>query len=227
MTTIHGFSSPQILPVYRQYNKHCHYVSISNADRHPDLDYDATVYHGIDMESFTFRQQLGDYLLFFGRIHPDKGAAEAIQIAHRFGMNLLIAGIIQDRNYFEERVVPHLDDHHVRYLGSADPQARDNLLGRAYALLHPINFDEPFGLSVIEAMACGTPVIAFDRGAMPEVIQEGKTDFLVNDVEAALQQLKDIPRIDRTQCRRWVEEHFTQDRMVEEYINVYQKLLRN
>lgn len=225
VSTIHGFSSPHIIPVYRQYNEHSHYVSISNADRHPDLDYLATVYHGIDLEAFTFQKQRGDHLLFFGRIHADKGTAEAIQIARRFGMKLLLGGIVQDQNYFEEKVMPYLDDERIRYVGAAGPEERDQLLGGAYALLHPINFAEPFGLSVVEAMACGTPVIAFARGSMPEIIRDEETGFLINDVDAAVQRLHDIPQIDRARCRRWVEERFSQSRMVDDYINVYQKLL--
>jgi len=164
LTTIHGFSSERILPVYRKYNRRTYYVSISNADRHPDLDYVATVYHGIDLESFTLRTEPGDYLLFFGRMHPDKGAREAIEVARRSGMPLKMAGIIQDRAYFEQEVAPFIDGRQIQYLGSVGPADRDRLLGGAYALLHLINFDEPFGLSVVEAMACGTPVVA-DRAA--------------------------------------------------------------
>jgi len=225
LTTIHGFSSPKILPVYREYNRDNFYVSISNADRAPDLDYIATVYHGIDLNEFTFNRQTGDYLLYFGRIHPDKGTAEAIEIARKFGMKLYLAGVIQDKDYYNKLVLPFIDNKKVTYLGSVGPSQRNELLGRAYALLHPIYFNEPFGLSLIESMACGTPVIAFNKGSMPEVIKDGETGFLVNSVEEACEKLNKIPSLDRENCRRWVEERFSQERMVNEYIKLYKKIL--
>ena len=224
VTTIHGFSSPQILPVYKEYSDRGYYVSISNADRSPDLDYIATVYHGIDLESFTFKEEIGDYLLFFGRIHPDKGTKEAIEIARIFGMRLIIAGIIHDQAYFDEKVAPHLNNDNIVYVGSAGPELRDKLLGDAYALLHPINFEEPFGLSVIESMSCGTPVVAFPKGSMPEIIKDGETGYIVNDVEGAAKKLKQIPGINRSKCRGWVVKRFSRSRMVEDYINVYKKI---
>ena len=225
VTTIHGFSSPGILPVYRKYNHKCFYVAISNADRSPELDYIATVHHGIDLDRFTFREKADDYLLYFGRIHPDKGTAEAIRIAQACGKRLVIAGIIQDRAYFEREVEPLIDDDNVKFVGSADPLKRDKLLGGACALLHPINFDEPFGLSVIEAMACGTPVVAFKRGSMPEVIADGKTGFLVSSIDEAVDALRRINQIDRVACREWVAEHFTVERMVDDYMRIYERIL--
>lgn len=225
LTTIHGFSSPKILPVYKKYNKKCYYVSISDADRSPELDYIATVHHGIDLSQFTYRSELGDYLIFFGRIHYDKGAWEAIEIAKSFNMTLIIAGIIQDEIYFEQNVKPHLDKDNINYVGIAGPEKRDQLLGGAYALLHPINFNEPFGLSVVKAMACGTPVIAFNKESMPEVINNGQTGFLVNSVEEAVEALKQVKQIDRLKCRKWVEEKFSVERMVDDYIKVYEKII--
>lgn len=225
VTTIHGFSSPAILPVYERYDDTVHYVSISNADRNPRLHYLATVYHGIQIEQFTFRASPGDYLLFFGRIHHDKGAWEAIQIARRSGMRLLISGIIQDRDYFEARIEPLIDGSQVVYLGPAGPKERDRLLGEAYALLHPINFAEPFGLSVAESMLCGTPVVAFPRGSMPELIQEGTSGCLVDTIEEAVLAVKRINAIDRHACRRWAEDRFSADRMVEDYLSVYRRIL--
>jgi glycosyltransferase involved in cell wall biosynthesis len=226
ITTIHGFSSKKILPIYREYNRDNYYVSISNADRHPDLDYLATVYHGIDLKEFTLNLQAGNYLLYFGRIHPDKGLSEAIQIACQFGMKLLIAGIIQDKHYFNEKIAPHIDNDFITYLGSVGPSQRNDLLAGAYALLHPIRFDEPFGLSVVEAMACGTPVVAFTRGSMPEVIKDGKTGFLVNNVNEACEALNDLPIINRKACRDWVENRFSQERMVADYITLYNTILQ-
>ena len=151
LTTIHGFSSERILPVYRAFNGRMHYVSISEADRHPDLDYLATIHHGLDFNEFTFQPQAGDYLLFFGRIHPDKGASDAIRVARAAGLPLVLAGIVQDRGYFEREVEPQLSDN-VRYVGAAGPIERDRLLCGARGLLHLIHFDEPFGLSVVEAI---------------------------------------------------------------------------
>jgi len=225
LTTIHGFSSPKILPVYKKYNKKCYYVSISEADRNPDLDYIGTVHHGIDLTQFTFQEQIGDYLLFLGRIHDDKGAKEAIEISLKYGMRLIMAGIIQDEMYYEHEIKPHLRDNNIEYIGSVSPKQRDELLRNAYAFLHPINFNEPFGLSVVEAMACGTPVIAFNKGSMPEVINDKNTGFLVKSIEQAVKALDNIKDINRLNCRKWVEEKFSVDRMVDDYINVYERII--
>lgn len=227
LTTIHGFSSTQILPVYKKYNRRSYFVAISDADRHPDLDYIATIHHGIDLSAFVFKSDPGDYLLFFSRIHPDKGAREAIEIAKTVQMRLILAGIIQDRTYFDTQISPYVDEDRVVYVGSADPERRNELLGGAYALLHPIRFEEPFGLSVVEAMACGTPVIAFNRGSMPEVILDGVTGFLVSSVEEAAEAVGKTGKISRIECRRWVEKRFASSRMVEDYLRVYEKILSN
>ncbi len=225
VTTIHGFSSPLIIPVYKRYNDISYYVSISNADRSSLLRYIATVYNGIDSKQFTFKDNKDDYLLFFGRIHHHKGTYEAIQIAKKAGRKLLIAGIVQDQVYFNERVEPYLDDEQIIFLGSAGPEKRDELLGRAFALLHPINFDEPFGLSVAEAMFCGTPVIAFNRGSMPELIKHEKTGFLVDTVDEAADCVRQTESIDRLLCRQWAEKNFSMEKMAEDYFNVYKKIL--
>jgi len=225
LTTIHGFSSPKILPVYKKYNGRAFYVAISQADKSPELDYIATIHHGIDLGLFTLQPQPGDYLLFFGRIHKEKGTRECIEIAGKFGMKLIIAGIIQDQQYFEREVKPLLHDEKAVYAGPAGPEKRDRLLGGAYALLHPINFDEPFGLSVIEAMACGTPVVAYNRGSMPEVIADGLSGFIVSSSEEAIEALARVKTLDRALCRRWVEEKFSRVRMVDDYIRVYETIL--
>jgi glycosyltransferase involved in cell wall biosynthesis len=225
ITTIHGFSSPKILPVYRKYNRKTYYVSISNADRSPELDYIATVYHGIDLENFAFQETPEDYLLFFGRIHHDKGAAEAVQIARQAGMKLILGGIIQDDDYYRSLVGPHLDGVRARYIGVAGPDLRNKLLGGAKGLLHPINFNEPFGLSVVEAGACGTPVVAFSRGSMPEIIENGANGFLVGDVCSAVEAVRSLDAISRRKCRKIVEERFSRERMVEDYLSVYHKII--
>ena len=225
ITTIHGFSSPGIIPVYKKYNHTNFYVSISNADRSQELDYIKTIYHGIDLKQFEFQPAPEDYLLFFGRIHHDKGAREALEIARACNKRLILAGIIQDKAYFHQYIEPHLDNTHAVYVGSVGPDQRNQLLGKAYALLHPINFNEPFGLSVVESMACGTPVIAFNKGSMPELIENGKNGFLVETVDEAIAAAAHIEDIDRACCRRRVEQHFTVDRMVEGYIQIYEKVL--
>jgi glycosyltransferase involved in cell wall biosynthesis len=226
VTTIHGFSSPKILPVYQRYADTNYYVAISDADRHPSLNYLATVYHGVDLESFPFVGTTGSYLLYFGRIHPDKGTTEAIAIARRFGMPLVIAGIVQDGRYFREEVAPRLEHGRVEYIGPVGPERRGGLLGNAYALLHPVNFEEPFGLSVVEAMACGTPVVAFNRGSMPEVVLHGETGFLVGSVVEAVDALGRVPTLARQDCRRWVEQRFSRERMVRDYLAVYEQVLK-
>ncbi len=226
VTTIHGFSSASIIPVYEKYNSRSHYVSISTSDRSPRLSYAATIYHGIDLDRFTFAEKPSrDYLLFYGRFHPDKGAREAITIARKTGIPLKMAGIIQDRAYFDTFVQPSIDTGEVEYLGSVGPESRDRLLGNALALLHPINFDEPFGLSVIESMATGTPVIAINRGSMPELIDDGKTGFLVTNADEAAERIRDIQTIDRNVCRKTVEERFSAKRMAADYFSLYTSIL--
>lgn len=226
ISTIHGFSSPSILPVFEKYNDRCHYVSISDSDRSARLSYAATIYHGINLDQFTFRETpQKPYLLFFGRFHPDKGAKEAIEIAKKAKLPLKMAGIIQDRRYFTDFVEPFIHSGEVEYLGSVGPEQRDDLLGNALALLHPINFDEPFGLSVVESMACGTPVIAFNRGSMPEIIEHEKNGYLVSNVEEAVECANMCARIDRNVCRKTVEERFSVERMAADYLSLYKKIL--
>jgi len=226
VTTIHGFSSSKIKEVYRKYNDHTHYVSISNADRDENLDYAATVYNGIDEDEFPFVAIPDDYLLYFGRIHPDKGTSEAIQIAREAGRKLLIAGLIQDEGYFEREVKPHVDEKRVFYLGNVGTEERRKLLGKAIALLHPVKFEEPFGLSVAESMFCGTPVIAFRRGSMPELIRNGETGFLVNTVDEAVGAVGSLDKVKRADCRKWATSAFSKDKMVDGYVAVYEELLR-
>ena len=225
VTTIHGFSSPKIIPVYKKYNDINNYVSISNSDRSQELEYIATVYNGINEKEFTFREKHGDYLLFFGRIHHEKGTHECIQIAKSAGMKLIISGFIQDEKYFKEKVEPFINNEDIVYVGNSGPEKRDELLGGAYALLHPINFEEPFGLSVVESFFCGTPVIAFNKGSMPELIIDGKTGFLVSGINEGVESLRDIKNLSRKDCRNWAESKFTRSKMAEDYLEVYIQLL--
>jgi len=225
VTTIHGFSSPRILPVYRKYNGHVHYVAISEADRSPELTYLGTIHHGIDLRAFTFCDRPEDYLLFLGRIHPDKGAKEAIEIARAAGRRLVMAGIVQDQDYFQREIAPAVDGDAVQYLGSVGPEARDRLLGHSCALLHPITFAEPFGLSVVEAMACGTPTIAFAKGSMTEIVRDGETGFLVPDINAAVDAINRIGSVSRSRCRQEAERRFSSGRMVDDYLRLYTRVL--
>lgn len=225
VTTIHGFSSDRIVPVFEKYNRVGYYVAISDADRSKSLDYIATVHHGIDMSQFEVGTGSRDYLLFFGRIHPDKGTVEAIEVSRRTGMPLIIAGIVQDHDYFERFVEPHVDGTRVRYIGPVAPDRRGDLLGGARALLHLVNFDEPFGFSVVEAMACGTPVIAHSRGSMPEIVSHGENGFLVASLDEAVVAVRDSEALDGVAVRRSVEQRFDADRMVDDYITVYQRVV--
>jgi glycosyltransferase involved in cell wall biosynthesis len=225
VTTIHGFSSPRIVPVYERYDATTTYVAISDADRHPRLHYAATVHHGIDTDAFSIHPDPGDHLLYFGRIHPDKGTADAIAVAQRSGRRLDIAGIIQDEDYFREQVAPHLDDERVRYLGPVEASSRTAVLGNAHALLHLIDFDEPFGYSVVEALACGTPVIAYTRGSMPEIISDRHTGFLVTDVDGAVAATSEIIGLDRAAIRSSTVERFDVAAMVDKYVTVYRTLI--
>lgn len=225
VTTIHGFSSPKIIPVYKKYNSTGYYVSISNSDRSSELDYAATVYNGINTNEFILNHEPEDYLLFFGRIHPHKGVYESIQIAKKSKRKLIISGLIQDQEYFDNKVKPFINSNDIVYVGNSGPDERNRLLGGAIALLHPISFEEPFGLSVVEAMLCGTPVIAFNRGSMPELILDRKTGFLVNTIEEALDAVNNIKSINRKYCRDWATSKFSRQKMIEGYLDVYKKIL--
>lgn len=225
VTTIHGFSSPRIVPVYAKYNGRTTYVAISDADRHPALDYAATIHHGIDTDRFELHATPGAHLAYFGRIHPDKGTVAAIDTAARAGLPLVMAGIIQDTRYFETCIEPRLDGDRVRYVGPVRAEERSAFLGGARALLHLIDFDEPFGLSVVEAMASGTPVVAFDRGSMPELIDDGLTGRLVTDVAGAVRAVEEVRTLDRCAIRATAVERFGVDRMVDRYVALYEQVV--
>ena len=219
LTTIHGFSSPRIMPVYEKY-RDGYFVSISNSDRAPGLNYVATVYNGIDLSLYPLQETGGDHLIFLGRIHPDKGVHLAIEVARLSGLPLLIAGIIQDRTYFREQVEPHLDQS-IRYIGPVDVAGKNELFAQARALLHLNTIPERFGLVLAEANAAGVPVIAMDLGSCREVIEDGQTGFLVNDVGEAAKALLRLPEIDRAACHRRVERCFSIEAMVKSYEQVY------
>lgn len=225
VTTIHGFSSERIVPVYRAYDDVAHYVAISDADRHPDLTYDATIHHGIEVERFSAGAGDGGYLLFLGRIHPDKGTATAIEAARLAGLPLVIAGVVHDEEYYRAEVAPHVDGRAVTYRGPVGPVERDALLGGAIALLHLIDFDEPFGLSVAESLITGTPVIAYPRGSMPELIRPGVSGYLVSDVAGAVLAVGAARGLDRSVCRADAIARFSADRMVDDYLELFERLV--
>ena len=223
VTTIHGFSGAGILPAYAR--SRSSFVSISESDRSPELDYVATIHHGIDLTALPFQPDAGDALVVFGRVHPDKGTATAISIAAATGRRLVICGPVQDERYFTEQVEPHVDGDRVTFLGSVGSEERAQVLGSAAVLLHPIAFDEPFGLSVVEAMACGTPVVAYRRGSMSEVVDEGVTGFLVEDIDSAVTAISAAVQLDRRLVAARARERYSVTRMVSEYLQVYEQLI--
>ena len=223
LTTIHGFSSPKIMPVYQKY-RDGYFVSISDSDRSPGLNYVATVYNGIDLSLYPLQESPGENLIFLGRIHPDKGVHLAIAVARLSGLTLLIAGIIQDKEYFREQVEPHVDQRQICYLGPVGVQGKNELFAKARALLHLNTIPERFGLVLAEANAAGVPVIAMDLGSCREVINDGRTGFLVDNVNQAVRALQRLPEIDRTACRKHIQQHFSMDSMVEGYERVYETI---
>ncbi|MBZ5603108.1 MAG: glycosyltransferase family 4 protein [Acidobacteriia bacterium] len=222
LTTIHGFSSPQIMPVYEKY-RDANFVSISDSDRAPGLNYLATVHNGIDLSLYPFQELPGDHLVFLGRIHPDKGVHLAIAVARMSGLPLRIAGIIQDQQYFKKCVEPYLDAT-IRYVGPVDVAGKNDLFASARVLLHLNTIPERFGLVLAEANAAGVPVIAMNLGSCREVIGDGQTGFLVDNVNAALRALARLAEIDRDQCRQRVRERFSIETMVEGYERVYEMI---
>jgi glycosyltransferase involved in cell wall biosynthesis len=223
LTTIHGFDDRRILPAYE--GARSAFVSISDADRSPRLTYLATVHHGIDLSQWPIVTSPGDDLVTFGRIHPDKATADSIDIARRAGRRLIIAGPIQDEDYFETRIAPHIDGESVCYLGNVGGSERARVLGHAAALLHPLGFDEPFGLAVVEAMACGTPVVGYRRGALLETVVDGVSGCLVDDVDGAVTAVGDAVALDRTAVAESARRRFSADRMVADYLAVYKAML--
>lgn len=226
ITTIHGFSSDKIRAVYHKYKNDSYYVSISDSDRDSELPYMATVYNGIDLTNVSVGAKRGGSLVFLGRIHPDKGVHLAVEAAQKAGMDLIIAGIVQDEEYFNTLVKPHINDTTVKYIGPVNPVQRDALFKEAYAVLHLNELPERFGLVMAEANGAGVPVIAYDRGSCREVVADGKTGFIVSTVDEAVEAVSKIGTIDPKVCRRHVEENFSIAKMVEGYEKVYEEIFR-
>ena len=226
LTTIHGFSQPQILAAYYACAHRSFFTSISDADRDPGLRYLGTTYNGIDAAQFTFRKSPGEYLLFIGRFHPEKGTHLAIEIAKRAGIRIKLAGIPHDERYFDELVSPHIDGDAVEFLGEVRGARRDEVLGGALALVHMTTRPERFGLTLVEAMACGTPVLGARMGSIPEIVRDGVTGILCDDIDAAVAAVPHLQNLDRALCRKHVEERFSVERMVDRYLEAYRIALR-
>ncbi len=224
LTTIHGFSSEKIKAIYYKY-KDNPYVSISNADRDPKLNYLATVYNGIDLSEFTFNANpQGEYLLYLGRFHPEKGVHLAVQVARRTGLPLVISGIHQDEAYWRTEIEPFIDGKQIRFVGPSDPKQRDELMRNALASLHLVTRPERFGLTIVESLACGTPVIAMDLGSPREILADGINGYLVHSLEEAVVAVGKVHELSRAACRDWVAARFAVSNMVDGYMKVYEQL---
>jgi len=231
VTTLHGrLDMPDLVPVFERFRDEP-LISISNAQRLPLpwANWEATIYHGLPADQLQFRPQPGDYLAFLGRISPEKRADRAIEIAKRAGMPLKVAAKVDrvDRRYFKRVIEPLLQESHVEWVGEITDRDKNEFLGNAYALLFPIDWPEPFGLVMIEALACGTPVIAYDSGSVPEVMENGVTGFIVKDLDAAVKAVSQIRDVSRAGCREIFDRRFTASRMASDYVNAYEQLIQS
>ena len=228
VTTLHGrLDMPDMGPVFERF-RDVPVISISNAQRQPlpCANWQATIYHGLPKELFAFQPNQGSYLAFLGRISPEKRVDRAIEIAKRVSMPLKIAAKVDrvDRRYFKRDIEPLLTQSHVEWVGEISDQQKNEFLGNAFALLFPIDWPEPFGLVMIEAMACGTPVIAYDRGSVPEVMENGVTGFIVSEIEQAVEAVGRVRDLSRARCREVFEKRFTANRMASDYVNAFMRL---
>ena len=231
LTTLHGrVNLHDLQPLFDEYAE-TPLVSISDSQRRPlpGANWQATVYHGLPRDLHTFRQRAGDYLLFVGRISPEKRLDRAIEIARRTGRQLKVAAKIydEDRAYYQNSIEPLLRDSRsfVEFIGEIGGEDKDELMGNAYALLFPIDWPEPFGLVMIESLACGTPVVAWNNGSVPEVLADGETGFVVDTIEEAVKGVDQVDRLSRHECRRAFEQRFDATRMARSYVEVYSRLI--
>ena len=233
VTTLHGFVHGHDLRGLLMNYLNVPLVSISNSQRAgiPEANWQGTVYHGLPQTLHTFRAQSDEYFAFLGRISPEKGLQRAIEIARLTEIPLKVAAKIydEDRNYFEQVIQPllHKSASFVEYVGEVGGIEKDTFLGKAKALLFPVDWPEPFGLVMIEAMACGTPVIAWRKGSVPEIVRDGLTGFVVDDIEAAVRCVPQLETIRRQDCRRTFEAQFRSERMAADYLRIYQRLIQN
>jgi len=229
VTTLHGSGAEEDSRIIYAHYRDYPYVSISDAERSlvPDLNYAATVYNGVDPAQFPFEPRHGDYLLVVGRMSPDKGIHHAVAVARQSGHPLVLAGIVPPENeeYFAAEVAPFLDNQ-VRFVGPVNLKQKGRLYAGARAFLHLITYREAFGLTMVEAMACGCPVVAVNKGSVPELVADGETGFVVEGVEGAIDEVRRCGELDRAACRRRVEERFTVERMVAGYEAVYRTLVQ-
>ncbi len=231
LSTFHGrLDIPDLVPLYSEF-RDLPFTSISDSQRKPLswLNWQGTVYHGLNPDAFSFRKKPGEYLAFLGRICEDKGIEHAIVIAKKFGMKLKVAAKVSDadQKFYEEKIVPLLDDPLVEFIGEINEEQKDAFLGNSYATLFPIVWPEPFGIVMIESMACGTPVIAFPHGSVPEVMVDGQSGYIVDDVDSAVEALKRVRSFDRQLCRNVFEEKYTSRRMAADYLKIYERLVNN
>jgi glycosyltransferase involved in cell wall biosynthesis len=229
VTTLHGrLDLPDLVPLYQEF-RDMPVISISNGQREPLpwANWQATVYHGLPADSYQYRAEAGRYLAFLGRISPEKRVDRAIEIATRVGMPLKIAAKVDrvDKNYFESVIAPLLRNPLVEFVGEIGDGEKDEFLGNAYALLFPIDWPEPFGLVMIEAMACGTPVIAYRGGAVPEIMEQGHTGFIVHGLENAVEAVRHVAHLSRKRCREVFEQRFTATRMAHDYVQQFERLI--
>ncbi|QDQ42160.1 glycosyltransferase family 4 protein [Methylacidiphilum kamchatkense] len=229
LTTLHGrLDLPDLTVLYREFDR-IPVVSISKAQRSflPWIHWVGTVYHGIPADLYPFYPEKGNYLAFVGRISPEKGIERAIEIAKRVGMDLKIAAKVDevDKQYFLEVILPLFKKAPVEFIGEIGEEEKKVFLGNASALLFPVNWPEPFGLVMIEAMACGTPVIGWRNGSVPEIVVDGQTGYIIHSVNEGVKKIMDIDRIDRKECRKHVLNHFTARKMAQSYLSIYNNLL--
>jgi glycosyltransferase involved in cell wall biosynthesis len=230
MTTLHGrLDIPDLVPLYNEFRE-IPLASISDAQRGPvaRANWQGTVHHGLPLELYTLHERPGDYLAFLGRISPEKRVDRAIEVARRAGMKLKIAAKVDkaDREYFEHTIQPLLSDSLVEFVGEIGEKDKNDFLGNAYALLFPIDWPEPFGLVMIESMACGTPVIAARRGSVPEVMENGTTGFIYDTIDEAVGAVHLISKLSRRECREHFEKRFSVSRMASDYVTIYQRLMK-
>ena len=229
VTTLHGrLDLPDLVPLYQEFRE-MPVISISNGQREPLpwANWQATVYHGLPADMYQFRDKTGTYLAFLGRVSPEKRVDRAIEIAKQVGIPLKLAAKVDrvDKDYFETVVEPLLRHPFVEFVGEIGEGEKEEFLSNAYALLFPIDWPEPFGLVIIEAMACGTPVIAYRGGAVPEVMEEGHTGFTVEGLEDAVEAVRRVPELSRKRCREVFDHRFTAERMAHDYVQVYERLI--
>jgi glycosyltransferase involved in cell wall biosynthesis len=229
VTTLHGrLNIPDLVPIYREFPE-MPVVSISDAQRAPLpwINWQSTVYHGLPLDLYTFREKPGNYLVFIGRVSPEKRVDRAIEIAKRTGMKLVVAAKVDevDREYFEKEIEPLLDNPRVDYIGEVGEKEKNELLGNAYAFVFPIDWPEPFGLVMAESMACGTPVITMPCGSTPEIIEQGVNGFICETVDDMVKAVESVSRIDRRQCRQSFEQRFSAPRMARDYVSIYERII--